>query len=536
MGYNYLDQRKTVGGDFWLARVESVDRKSIFVDGKLTDYRNGTYLVVFPNLLDYFVGISEFPKGRIKYFTLKIRIVLERSSELIEMNRRAMSSLHFTGRLMKVPLPCKKETDFYRPIYKLKSQCMADCTMFPLEDILLYNETNTKKFGNMNSFRNPKTCNFSKSQYRTWYCYTNSGPVQSCEYGETTADITTSTDTSSSYIKALDRIGILRLPEFCYKYDYQLQHCGPYPYDYIDNYHQKTAFTTEYKPNFSQKSDTFFNHWFSDKYYEKAVQKINGSYEQYFNKTEKGNEDLNFGFDVSRKTFVVIGDSLGKQIYLILMRMMDAGNSCTEIVTDFWGQTNNNLCFDHDNAFNQKYSKCSSKNSSAYLIPHGVPIHHGGCAKQRMPSMIETFERLEKYGVYGENVYIILTPGAHFSFANPIFYHNRLLELKNVIKNFKQKFPATNILFKGLNWLPGDYVAANAVISSWNGMVLERVAEKLFGNEDFIEFLPLFNRTRFAWDQFSNTRVGIHPGKGTNANKAILKEIMKMIFRKFKKN
>ena len=148
--------------------------------------------------------------------------------------------------------------------------------------------------------------------------------------------------------------------------------------------------------------------------------------------------------------------------------------------------------------------------------------------------MIHTFDRLEKQGIHGENVNIILTPGAHFSFANPVYYYYRLLELRERVRKFKKKFPDTKILFKGLNWLPGDFVSANAVISSWNGMVLEKAAFEIFGDEKVVSFLPLYNKTKFIWDQFSNTRVGIHPGKGKGGNRAVLQQIMRMIHQKLK--
>ena len=60
-------------------------------------------------------------------------------------------------------------------------------------------------------------------------------------------------------------------------------------------------------------------------------------------------------------------------------------------------------------------------------------------------------------------------------------------------------------MVKGINWLPADYIEANAVISSWNGMVLERAADRIFGDEKVAMFLPLFNETKFIWDEFSNT-------------------------------
>jgi len=111
-------------------------------------------------------------------------------------------------------------------------------------------------------------------------------------------------------------------------------------------------------------------------------------------------------------------------------------------------------------------------------------LHHGGCNQEKMHSMTSTFDRIEKYGElekYGEKVSVILTPGAHFSFANPIYYYYRLLELREKIREFKRKHPKVQVLFKGRrsNIVPkNDFFSSSEPISR-NSKVITILCERL---------------------------------------------------------
>ena len=241
----------------------------------------------------------------------------------------------------------------------------------------------------------------------------------------------------------------------------------------------------------------------------------------------------------------MIGDSLGRQVWTSFKghaHMIYGRENCNETKVEFWGQELSKECLgSRASSFQQARILCEDpdnirQDSQIIMIPHGKPLHHGGCNQEKMHSMTSTFDRIEKYGElekYGEKVSVILTPGAHFSFANPIYYYYRLLELREKIREFKRKHPKVQVLFKGISWFPGNFVDANAVISSWNSLVLERVQEVIFGDEEVAMFLPLFDKTSFIFDSFGNNHAGIHPGQG-GGNGYVMREIMRLIVDKLR--
>ena len=94
--FNEYNQPKTIGGDFWIARIRNTIKNNhnlIISSKKIVDWRNGSYTVEFPNVVQYQ-----------QFFNLSIEIWLERSTEMVEVIRRGMSSMHPTGRWMSTAL------------------------------------------------------------------------------------------------------------------------------------------------------------------------------------------------------------------------------------------------------------------------------------------------------------------------------------------------------------------------------------------------------------------------------------------------
>ena len=101
-------------------------------------------------------------------------------------------------------------------------------------------------------------------------------------------------------------------------------HCGPYSYDFIDDHHQKSAFTTDYFPDSGEKPDTQFRHWLFEKYRNTVLDSV--TFKEHFVRTNstgsspqeseiglKSTESYKFDWGADQ-TYIVIGDSLGKQI------------------------------------------------------------------------------------------------------------------------------------------------------------------------------------------------------------------------------
>ena len=64
----------------------------------------------------------------------------------------------------------------------------------------------------------------------------------------------------------------------------------------------------------------------------------------------------------------------------------------------------------------------------------------------------------------------------------------RALQVQSVFKfEDPNQHRKVQVLFKGISWIPGNFVDANAAISSWNSLVLERVQEVIFGDEEVAE-------------------------------------------------
>ena len=136
------------------------------------------------------------------------------------------------------------------------------------------------------------------------------------------------------------------------------------------------------------------------------------------------------------------------------------------------------------------------------FIPHGKIIHHGGCKSVDMPWMVDTFDRLEKYGIFSDSkkssnheqrTIIYLTAGAHFSIFNPKILYRRLEELKTVIYAFLDRHPGTLIIYRLSNFWGGSYGnrPLSGTSSSWNARRLNEIIRYVFEVDNRVKVVGL---------------------------------------------
>ena len=159
-------------------------------------------------------------------------------------------------------------------------------------------------------------------------------------------------------------------------------------------------------------------------------------------------------------------------------------------------------------------------------------VHHGGCSHERMPWMIDSIARIEKYADLKDRTVIVLGPGAHFSAANPAYFFNRLLELKTVLEGFKKRHPDVKIIFKTPNYFPGDFYEQKATISAYNARRLEVIIDRIFGGSELFDVVKLYKKTEVIFHAFQRSNKGIHPGSD-GGSKWVLNEIVRWILEKF---
>ena len=251
------------------------------------------------------------------------------------------------------------------------------------------------------------------------------------------------------------------------------------------------------------------------------------------------NSQLNkFAQKLRNRTIVVIGDSLSQQVLNFMENVVRQKSNCPEkwILFDFWGIKAGQDCTDRS-GFNPKYLECKNEILDTFtkfvFLPHGKPIHHGGCSRERMPWMIDSVARIEKHADLNDRTVIILGPGAHFSAANPVYLFNRLLELKPVLIQFKKAHPEVKIIFKTPNYFPGDFYEQKAVISAFNAKRIEDIILKVFSDDSgLFEIVSLYDKTEVIFDQFERSAKGIHTGSDGGA-KWVLNEIVDWLIAKF---
>ena len=189
-GYN---NSKTKGGDHWIVRLVTRNQKDygsrhvkqiVVPPISRVNFRNGTCVYRMPIL----------PESYVKKLDFKLQVYLERSAEMIEVNRRAMSSYHLVGRVMRVDLPLKFENPKTKSPNTKSSNTTSSKTQSPKTQ---YPKTqNHHKLGQCGMFPLQKACNFSSSTDRTWYCYAENAD---CEPFEKSMKFTVTKTTNDMY-------------------------------------------------------------------------------------------------------------------------------------------------------------------------------------------------------------------------------------------------------------------------------------------------------------------------------------------------
>jgi hypothetical protein len=135
-----------------------------------------------------------------------------------------------------------------------------------------------------------------------------------------------------------------------------------------------------------------------------------------------------------------------------------------------------------------------------------------------MPWMVDTFDRLEKYGIFSDSkkssnheqrTIIYLTAGAHFSIFNPKILYRRLVELKTVIYAFLDRHPGTLIIYRLSNFWGGSFGGKLlcGTSSSWNARRLNEIIRYVFEADNRVKVLDPWGMTEAVFDKM----VGIHP-------------------------
>lgn len=134
--------------------------------------------------------------------------------------------------------------------------------------------------------------------------------------------------------------------------------------------------------------------------------------------------------------------------------------------------------------------------------------------------MFDTLKKLRENEDLSNNVTLILGPGPHFALSNPVYYYNRLAEIKPEIYKIKQNYPGTNIIFKTPNYLRGNLVMQHAVLSAYNAYRIREIILHLFPDREIVRLADVWPQTESAWNFMGSCDVegcntgSIHPGTG----------------------
>ena len=179
------------------------------------------------------------------------------------------------------------------------------------------------------------------------------------------------------------------------------------------------------------------------------------------------------------------------------------------------------LCpIDMNDPMNPKTDVCADGTQFVFL-PEGKPLHHGGCPP-RMRWMIESIDRIEEHVLDKSKLTIILTPGAHYSALNPVFYYNRLVDLRLRLYEFKIKNPAANIIFRTPNYYPGNFEGQKAVISAFNAKRMDKIGRRVFNDSRLVRLVPTYKMSEVVFDSFGKDGRALHPGEGDGAQQWVL--------------
>lgn len=137
--------------------------------------------------------------------------------------------------------------------------------------------------------------------------------------------------------------------------------------------------------------------------------------------------------------------------------------------------------------------------------------------------MFDTLKKLRENEDLSRNITLILGPGPHFALANPVYYYNRLAEIKPVIYKLKHDFPGTNIIFKTPNYFRGNLVLQHAVLSAYSGYRVREIILSLFPDREIVRLADVWAQTESAWNFMASCDVAgcntgsIHPGTGLSS-------------------
>ena len=236
---------------------------------------------------------------------------------------------------------------------------------------------------------------------------------------------------------------------------------------------------------------------------------------------------------IFNKTLIIIGDSTGDQIYKKYLESLKKlyKKKCQSEMIEFWGQPWQESCRpDITRNFQRLLSTCIDKTSKTQLaiIPHGKPIHHGGCDPGRMPWMIDTIDKLIENVDQDRPTILLLTPGIHFLIMNPFFYFIRLVELRTKLHEYAEKVKNLKIFIKTPSYFRGDFKELNCCISSYNSYTIGQVIKKIFDNDPVVTVIDVYKMTETVFDEFTPSSPGIHPGTH-GGGKYVLNGVMKLI-------
>ena len=276
---------RTNGGDYFIARLASTDlneKERIFIRGSVTDFKNGSYLVEFPNT-DMATRLNKKNEqngiqNSIVDLFLNVEIFLVRNNFLMEFNRRAMTAYQTLTMDMQIPF----NPDPNEFCQNAKGDCSKSfCGFYPFE----------------------KACNYSETSARSYYCY---HPVLPCPVSK--HEFVVTVDLSGwSLGDVLNQI----VPES------------------VHNKHernfQQLVYADEYKFDETVAENLDFDFWAKSKYQnfngdknaiptgysgESAIINVVGNNHLIH---ESQIEDIYS--KIVGKTLVIIGDSLGRQLY-----------------------------------------------------------------------------------------------------------------------------------------------------------------------------------------------------------------------------
>ena len=470
---NHNGELKHYGGDYWHVRVQNnqpVENRLMIPPARFSDFGNGTYLIEFPDL-------TRLSDSR-QYI---LQITLDRPSEVREIVRRALSSIHIVGRKLTANLSK----------FNSKTPTFGECGPFPM----------------------PGSCNFSISQGRSWYCRGREG-VADCEKSENdwkkTGELlmrkTLVPWKMSDILKKLVWENVDGLKKTVEKEGY-LQ-----TKKLLLNITAQRERHTQY----SDEELMVVNRTRYCKVFSTPLTK-NQLYDEIVEKTEG-------------KSIVMISASLGRYV-ADFYRDIYQKHAEAECTTDNKLYLTTKLSHKCEKTWNDKHGMHPRKTTCIrfvggkkietdfYFIPHGKPLHHGGCEK-RMPWMVDSIESLSddflKRNKTGSDIKLLIGTGPHFSAVNPIYFYRRLVELRPVLYKFKQQFPLSKIIYKTPSYYRGNFFNQNAMISDFVAGNQVKIIKYVFSDERIVKVVDVHKSTSLLWDFMTDPpdSGSIHPGTG----------------------